>query len=103
MSNVFPSFRQLQDKFVALLRLLLLWDPKARGGPVLENGKRKCFDVLEKIVNTVVNFFLTPKFGTVSINFCITTLSFFSKPIYSLNLLSILFSFDFLGYTCVLN
>lgn len=57
-SSVLPSpnslCRQLQDKFVALLRLLLLWDPKARGGPVLENGKRKCFDVLEKIVNTVV-------------------------------------------------
>lgn len=46
--------RQLQDKFVSLLRLLLLWDPKRRGGLVLDNGKRECFDMLEKIVNTVV-------------------------------------------------
>lgn len=46
--------RQLQDKFVALLRLLLLWDPKARGGSTLQSGKRECFDVLEKIINTVV-------------------------------------------------
>ncbi|XP_015767853.1 PREDICTED: inhibitor of nuclear factor kappa-B kinase subunit alpha-like [Acropora digitifera] len=46
--------RQLQDKFVSLLRLLLLWDPKRRGGLVLDNRKRECFDMLEKIVNTVV-------------------------------------------------
>lgn len=25
-----------------------------RGGLVLDNGKRECFDMLEKIVNTVV-------------------------------------------------
>ena len=54
MWHVFPCDRQLQDKFVALLRLLLLWDPKARGGVVLDGGKRKCFDVLEKIINTMV-------------------------------------------------
>ena len=50
----FSCNRQLQDKFVSLLRLLLLWDPKRRGGLVLDNGKRECFDMLEKIVNTVV-------------------------------------------------
>jgi len=50
--------RQLQDKFVALLRLLLLWDPQARGGSVLESGKKECFDVLEKIINTVVILFI---------------------------------------------
>ncbi|XP_078366618.1 inhibitor of nuclear factor kappa-B kinase subunit alpha-like [Oculina patagonica] len=57
-SSVLPTpnslCRQLQDKFVALLRLLLLWDPKARGGSVLRSGKKECFDVLEKIINTVI-------------------------------------------------
>lgn len=57
-SSVLPTpnslCRQLQDKFVALLRLLLLWDPHARGGSILESGKRECFDVLEKIINTVI-------------------------------------------------
>ena len=46
--------RQLQDKFVTLLRLLLLWDPKTRGGAVLDNGRRECFDVLENTISTVV-------------------------------------------------
>lgn len=46
--------RPLQDKFVALLRLLLLWDPNARGGSRLDSGKIECFDMLERIINTVV-------------------------------------------------
>ena len=46
--------RQLQDKFVILLRLLLLWDPKERGGSTQENGKKECYDVLEKIMKTMV-------------------------------------------------
>ena len=54
MTAFFFCISQLQDKFVALLRLLLLWDPQARGGSILESGKKECFDVLEKIINTVV-------------------------------------------------
>ena len=50
----FSCNRQLQDKFVILLRLLLLWDPKERGGSVQENGKKECYDVLEKITKTMV-------------------------------------------------
>lgn len=57
-SSVLPTpntlCRPLQDRFVSLLRLLLLWDPKTRGGLMLDNEKRECFDVLDKIVNTVV-------------------------------------------------
>lgn len=48
------SDRPFQDKFVELLRLLLLWDPKARGGAMLDSGKRECFDMLKRIINTVV-------------------------------------------------
>jgi len=59
LQKVFKSFfsrnRQLQDKFVVLLRLLLLWDPKERGGSVQENGKKECYDVLEKIMKTMVS------------------------------------------------
>lgn len=57
-SSVLPTpnslCRQLQDKFVILLRLLLLWDPKERGGSTQENGKKECYDVLEKIMKTMV-------------------------------------------------
>ena len=56
--KAFKSFffcnRQLQDQFVILVRLLLLWDPKERGGSVQENGKKECYDVLEKIMKTMV-------------------------------------------------
>lgn len=64
------SCRPLQDKFVALLRLLLLWDPTARGGSKLESGKIECFDMLERIISTVVNenFVTTPFFKSVGLN-----------------------------------
>ena len=45
----------LQDKFVALLRLLLLWDPNARGGATDEHKNRECFSVLTKLINCKVS------------------------------------------------
>ena len=69
--HCFPSScRPLQDKFVALLRLLLLWDPTARGGSKLESGKIECFDMLERIISTVVNenFVTTLFFKPVGLN-----------------------------------
>lgn len=77
--------RQLQDKFVALLRLLLLWDPKARGGSVLQSGKKECFDVLEKIINTVV--IVTDLQLLLS---CFVRLNVYSKVLYTTYLLHIL-------------
>ena len=64
------SCRPLQDKFVALLRLLLLWDPTARGGSKLESGKIECFDMLERIISSVVNenFVTTLFFKSVGVN-----------------------------------
>ena len=64
------SCRPLQDKFVELLRLLLLWDPTARGGSKLESGKIECFDMLERIISTVVNenFVTTLFFKSVGLN-----------------------------------
>ena len=52
------SLRPLRNYFEQWLALMLRWDPKARGGGVIEiQGveRPKCFFLLEQIVNLKVN------------------------------------------------
>ncbi|KAK3747337.1 hypothetical protein QZH41_017978, partial [Actinostola sp. cb2023] len=75
-SEEFPELNSLsrcfQDKYVHLLRLLLLWNPTKRGGEIYKDGSRQCFKILDDILNSkVIRIFCA--FTCTSLTFEVTT------------------------------